>query len=138
MIRQFELVERIKAYDPAADEDLINRAYVFAMKAHGAQTRASGDPYFSHPLEVAGILTDFNLDTDTIVTALLHDTIEDTTVTLDDIEAQFGKSVARLVDGVSSSNPTRPTRQKTSANSCLPCQRTSVCFWSSSLTGCTT
>ncbi len=100
MIRQFELVERIKAYDPAADEDLINRAYVFAMKAHGAQTRASGDPYFSHPLEVAGILTDFNLDTDTIVTALLHDTIEDTTVTLDDIEAQFGKSVARLVDGV--------------------------------------
>jgi len=100
MIRQFELVERIKAYDPAANEDLINRAYVFAMKAHGAQTRESGDPYFSHPLEVAGILTDFNLDTDTIVTALLHDTIEDTSVTLDDIEAQFGKSVARLVDGV--------------------------------------
>ncbi|MBM10354.1 MAG: bifunctional (p)ppGpp synthetase/guanosine-3',5'-bis(diphosphate) 3'-pyrophosphohydrolase [Magnetovibrio sp.] len=100
MIRQFELVERIKAYDPAADEELINRAYVFAMKAHGAQVRASGDPYFSHPLEVAGILTDFKLDTDTIVTALLHDTIEDTDTTLNDIEPLFGNSVAKLVDGV--------------------------------------
>ena len=100
MIRQFELVERVKAYDPSADEDLINRAYVFAMKAHGAQKRASGDPYFSHPLEVAGILTDFKLDTDTIVTALLHDTIEDTEATYETIEETFGKSVARLVDGV--------------------------------------
>ena len=100
MIRQFELVERVKAYDPAADEDLINRAYVFAMKAHGSQKRASGDPYFSHPLEVAGILTDFKLDADTIVTALLHDTIEDTDATLDNIEGQFGEQVARMVDGV--------------------------------------
>ena len=100
MIRQFELVERVKAYDPAADEELINRAYVFAMKAHGAQTRDSGDPYFSHPLEVAGILTDFKLDTDTIVTALLHDTIEDTETTLNEIEPLFGGSVAKLVDGV--------------------------------------
>ena len=100
MIRQFELVERVKAYDPAADEELINRAYVFAMKAHGSQTRASGDPYFSHPLEVAGILTDFKLDTDTIVTALLHDTIEDTETTLNEIEPLFGDSVAKLVDGV--------------------------------------
>ena len=100
MIRQFELVERIKAYDPLADEDIINRAYVFAMKAHGAQTRASGDPYFSHPLEVAGILTRFKLDTNTIVTALLHDTIEDTDVTLEQIESQFGEPVARMVDGV--------------------------------------
>ena len=62
MIRQFELVERVKAYDPAADEEALNRAYVFAMKAHGSQTRASGDPYFSHPLEVAGILTEFTVD----------------------------------------------------------------------------
>ena len=100
MIRQFELVERIKAYDPAANEDVINRAYVFAMKAHGSQKRASGDPYFSHPLEVAGILTHYKLDTDTIVTALLHDTIEDTEATLGEIEASFGQSVARLVDGV--------------------------------------
>jgi len=100
MIRQFELVERVKSYDPAADEDLINRAYVFAMKAHGSQTRASGDPYFSHPLEVAGILTGYRLDTATIVTALLHDTVEDTNATIEDIEKLFGVEVAKLVDGV--------------------------------------
>jgi guanosine-3',5'-bis(diphosphate) 3'-pyrophosphohydrolase len=100
VIRQFELVERIQAYDPSASEELINRAYVFAMKAHGSQRRASGDPYFSHPLEVAGILTHYKLDTDTIITALLHDTIEDTEISLEDVEASFGKSVARLVDGV--------------------------------------
>ena len=100
MIRQFELVERIQAYDPSASEEMINRAYVFAMKAHGSQKRASGDPYFSHPLEVAGILTHYKLDTDTIITALLHDTIEDTEISLEDVEASFGKSVARLVDGV--------------------------------------
>ena len=58
IMRQYELVERVKSYDPSADENLLNRAYVFAMKAHGAQVRASGDPYFSHPLEVAAILTD--------------------------------------------------------------------------------
>ena len=78
MIRQFELVERVKGYDPRADEDALNRAYVFAMRAHGSQTRASGDPYFSHPLEVAGILTEYRLDSASIVTALLHDVIEDT------------------------------------------------------------
>ena len=100
MIRQFELVERIKSYDPQADEDLINRAYVFAMKAHGSQTRASGDPYFSHPLEVAGILTGYRLDAGTIVTALLHDVVEDTSATLDDIERMFGAEVCKLVDGV--------------------------------------
>ncbi|MEK9752837.1 MAG: RelA/SpoT family protein, partial [Rhodospirillaceae bacterium] len=100
MIRQFELVERIKAYDPSANEDLINRAYVYAMKAHGSQKRASGDPYFSHPLEVAGILTHYKLDTDTIVTALLHDIIEDTEISLSELEGLFGGSVARLVDGV--------------------------------------
>ncbi len=100
MIRQFELVEKVKAYDPGADEDALNRAYVFAMKAHGAQTRASGDPYFSHPLEVAGILTSLKLDTASIVTALLHDTVEDTDTRIEDIEKLFGKDVARLVDGV--------------------------------------
>ena len=73
MIRQFELVERVKAYDPGADEDALNRAYVFAMKVHGSQTRLSGDPYFSHPLEVAGILTDYKVDVASIITALLHD-----------------------------------------------------------------
>ena len=100
MMRQFELVERIKSYDPAADEDLINRAYVYAMKMHGAQKRASGDPYFSHPIEVAGILTGFKLDTAAVVTALLHDIVEDTLAMLDDVRKLFGDEVARLVDGV--------------------------------------
>jgi len=100
MIRQFELVERVKAYDPGADEDALNRAYVFSMKAHGKQKRASGDPYFSHPLEVAGILTEFKLDGASIITALLHDTIEDTVATVEDIQRQFGDEVAGLVDGV--------------------------------------
>ncbi|WP_416464800.1 RelA/SpoT family protein [Sphingomonas sp. VDB2] len=100
MLRQYELVERVKRYDPDADEAMINRAYVFSVQKHGSQKRASGDPYFSHPIEVAGILTDFNLDDQTIVTALLHDTIEDTLVTYEEIEGAFGKDVARMVDGV--------------------------------------
>jgi GTP pyrophosphokinase len=100
MLRQYELVERVKRYDPQADEAMINRAYVFSVQKHGSQKRASGDPYFSHPIEVAGILTDFNLDDQTIVTALLHDTIEDTLVTYEEIEQAFGKDVARMVDGV--------------------------------------
>jgi len=104
MIRQFELVERVKAYDSGADEEELNRGYVFAMKAHGSQVRASGDPYFSHPLEVAGILTNYRLDTASIITALLHDTIEDTSATLEDIEGHFGEEVARLVDGVTKLN----------------------------------
>ncbi len=100
MLRQYELVEKVRAYDPDADEALINRAYVFSMKAHGAQKRASGDPYFSHPIEVAGILTDLKLDDETIVTAILHDTLEDTIATPEEIEKLFGANVARLVDGV--------------------------------------
>jgi len=100
MIRQYELVERVKAYDPSSDEDALNRAYVFSMKAHGSQLRASGDPYFLHPLEVAGILTQMKLDTSSIVTALLHDTVEDTLATLEEIDRLFGPDIARLVDGV--------------------------------------
>ncbi len=100
MIRQYELVERVRAYDPGADEDMLNRAYVFSMRAHGTQIRESGDAYFLHPLEVAGILSDLKLDSASIVTALLHDTVEDTVATLDEIEAQFGTEIARLVDGV--------------------------------------
>ncbi|MCZ8261553.1 MAG: HD domain-containing protein, partial [Beijerinckiaceae bacterium] len=76
MMRQFELVERVKRYYPEANEDLLNRAYVYAMRAHGSQRRASGDPYFSHPLEVAAILTDLHVDDQTIAAAILHDTIE--------------------------------------------------------------
>jgi GTP diphosphokinase / guanosine-3',5'-bis(diphosphate) 3'-diphosphatase len=100
MMRQFELVERVKAYDPQADESALNRAYVFSMKAHGAQKRASGDPYFSHPVEVAGILARMKLDAASIITGLLHDTVEDTLATLEDIERLFGADIARLVDGV--------------------------------------
>jgi RelA/SpoT family (p)ppGpp synthetase len=100
VLRQYELVEKVRSYDPDADEGLINRAYVFSMKAHGDQQRASGDPYFSHPIEVAGILTDLKLDDQTIATAILHDTIEDTVATPEEIERLFGKDVARLVDGV--------------------------------------
>src|SRR5712671_2861320 len=100
MMRQFELVERVRTYDPAVNEDALNRAYVFSMKAHGAQMRASGDPYFSHPVEVAVLLAQMKLDTASIITGLLHDTVEDTVATLDDIERLFGQEIGRLVDGV--------------------------------------
>ena len=100
MMRQYDLVERVKSYDPSADEDALNRAYVFSMKAHGTQMRESGDTYFSHPVEVAGILSDKKLDCASIVTGLLHDTVEDTVATMEDIEKLFGSDIARLVDGV--------------------------------------
>ena len=99
-MRQTDLVERVLAYDPDADEAVLNKAYVYAMTAHGKQFRASGDPYFAHPLEVAAILTDLKLDVPTIVTALLHDTIEDTLVTYEDVKEKFGEEIANLVDGV--------------------------------------
>ena len=100
MMRQYDLVEKVRSYDPGADEEILNRAYVFSMKAHGNQQRASGDSYFSHPVEVAGILSEKKLDAASIITGLLHDTVEDTVATLDDIEGQFGPEIARLVDGV--------------------------------------
>src|SRR5467141_5418815 len=100
MMRQFELVEQVKSYDPKTDEDALNRAYVYSLKAHGAQLRASGDPYFSHPVEVAGLLAQMKLDSASIITGLLHDTVEDTVATLDDIEKHFGPDIGRLVDGV--------------------------------------
>ncbi|PZU80513.1 MAG: bifunctional (p)ppGpp synthetase/guanosine-3',5'-bis(diphosphate) 3'-pyrophosphohydrolase [Sphingomonas sp.] len=100
MLRQYELVDRVLDYDPDADEAMLNRAYVFSVNAHGTQKRASGDPYFSHPIEVAGILTELHLDDETIATAILHDTVEDTVATPEEIERIFGANVARLVDGV--------------------------------------
>ena len=100
MMRQYELVERVKKYNPNANEDLLNRAYVYAMKAHGEQKRASGDPYFSHPLEVAALLTDLKLDDATIAAALLHDTIEDTEATRAEIDQIFGKDIGVLVEGL--------------------------------------
>lgn len=100
ILRQFELVELVHAYNPAANEDLINRAYVYATKMHGSQLRASGDPYFAHPVEVAGILTQLKLDEASIVTGLLHDTVEDTDATYEEISRIFGDEVAQLVGGV--------------------------------------
>jgi GTP diphosphokinase / guanosine-3',5'-bis(diphosphate) 3'-diphosphatase len=100
MLRQYELVERVLAYDPEADEAMLNRAYVYTVQKHGTQKRASGDPYFSHPVEVAGLMTELQLDQETIITALLHDTVEDTLATIEEIEKLFGPDVARLVDGV--------------------------------------
>ncbi len=100
MLRQYELVERVLGYDPDADEAMLNRAYVYTVQKHGTQKRASGDPYFSHPVEVAGLMTELKLDQETIITALLHDTVEDTLATIEDIEKNFGSEVARLVDGV--------------------------------------
>jgi guanosine-3',5'-bis(diphosphate) 3'-pyrophosphohydrolase len=100
MMRQYELVERVLRYDPKADETLLNRAYVYAMRAHGNQKRASGDPYFSHPLEVAAILTELKLDDATIATALLHDVIEDTEATRAEIDQLFGPKIGVLVDGL--------------------------------------
>ena len=100
MLRQVELVEKVKAYDPSVEEGLLNKAYVYSMRAHGSQKRASGDPYFSHPLEVAGILADLKFDFKTVITALLHDVVEDTTLTFKDIKKSFGIEIAQLVDGV--------------------------------------
>src|SRR5579872_1192886 len=104
MMRQYELVDRVKQYNPSANEDLLNRAYVYAMKAHGEQQRDSGDPYFSHPLEVAAILTDLKLDDATIAAALLHDTIEDTDATRAEIDRLFGHDIGRLVEGLTKLN----------------------------------
>ena len=100
MMRQYELVERVAQYNSDIDEALLNRAYVYSMRKHGDQKRASGDPYFSHPLEVAAILTDMRLDDATIATALLHDVIEDTDATRAEIDHLFGPEIGRLVEGL--------------------------------------
>jgi GTP diphosphokinase / guanosine-3',5'-bis(diphosphate) 3'-diphosphatase len=100
MMRQYELVERVKRYNPSADEALLNRAYVYAMMAHGSQKRASCDLFFGHPLEVAAILTDLKLDDATIAAAVLHDTVEDTQATLEEINKSFGPQIGALVDGL--------------------------------------
>lgn len=104
VVRQFELTERVRAYDPDADTDLIDAAYVLAMQAHGSQTRENGDLYFTHPLAVADILTGYRLDVASIATALMHDVIEDTPVGLPDIRRRFGDEIASLVDGVTKLN----------------------------------
>ncbi|MBD9386429.1 bifunctional (p)ppGpp synthetase/guanosine-3',5'-bis(diphosphate) 3'-pyrophosphohydrolase [Rhizobium sp. CG4] len=100
MMRQYELVERVQKYKPDANEALLNKAYVYAMQKHGQQKRANGDPYISHPLEVAAILTEMHLDESTIAVALLHDTIEDTSATRQEIDELFGEDIGRLVEGL--------------------------------------
>ncbi|MDX0441059.1 RelA/SpoT family protein [Sinorhizobium medicae] len=100
MMRQYELVERVQKYKPDVNEALLNKAYVYAMQKHGQQKRASGDPYISHPLEVAAILTEMHLDESTIAVALLHDTIEDTTATRQEIDGLFGEDIGALVEGL--------------------------------------
>lgn len=99
-----DLVELVKVYEPDPKAELIVKAYNFAHFHHRFQQRSSGEPYFVHPLEVARIATTWKLDSQSIVTALLHDTVEDTAATLADIEKEFGSEVARLVDGVTKLN----------------------------------
>jgi len=100
MIRLHDILDMVSAYIPDADLDLIRKAYVFSAKAHKGQTRRSGEPYLVHPLEVAGILAKMRLDVPSIATAFLHDTVEDTVATLEEIEALFGEEIKNLVDGV--------------------------------------
>ena len=95
-----ELISKIKSYNRFLNPTTLNKAYEFAAKAHKNQKRKSGDPYVNHPLAVANILSDLRLDSATIVTGLLHDTIEDTKATYDIVLKEFGKEVADLVDGV--------------------------------------
>lgn len=99
-MRQYELIEKVKSYDKSADEDALARAYVLASKVHHDQKRESGEPYFYHPTSVAQILTEYKMDADTIIAALLHDTVEDTPTAYEDIEMLFGKDIANLVEGV--------------------------------------
>jgi RelA/SpoT family (p)ppGpp synthetase len=100
MLNSIDLINKIKGYNKFLNQDRLNKAYNFAVKAHSNQKRASGDPYSAHPIEVANILSDLKLDTATITTGLLHDTIEDTFATYETIKGEFGEEVAELVEGV--------------------------------------
>jgi GTP pyrophosphokinase len=100
MIRLNDILDKVLAYNPAADLDIIRKAYVYCAKVHQGQTRLSGEPYLIHPMEVAAILADLKLDVATVVTGLLHDTVEDTLTTLEQLKEMFGEEVANLVDGV--------------------------------------
>ena len=133
MMRQYELIDRVKQYNPDTNEDLLNRAYVYAMQAHGEQKRASGDPYFSHPLEVAAILTDLKLDDATIAAALLHDTIEDTDATRAEIDQPVRPRDRRAGGGPDQAEAARPrlqarpSRPRTCASSCWRSPTTCGC-----------
>jgi guanosine-3',5'-bis(diphosphate) 3'-pyrophosphohydrolase len=99
-MRLNDIIDAVSKYAPDANVDVIMRAYVYAAKAHAGQTRRSGEPYLTHPMAVAGILTDLRMDVDTIATALLHDTMEDTLATRPEMIEMFGEEIADLVDGV--------------------------------------
>ncbi|HDH97135.1 MAG TPA: bifunctional (p)ppGpp synthetase/guanosine-3',5'-bis(diphosphate) 3'-pyrophosphohydrolase, partial [Proteobacteria bacterium] len=100
-VRIEDIIDQLTSYHPSADRELILKAYVFAAKAHDGQLRADGEPYMSHPLAVAHILTQLRMDEETIAAGLLHDTVEDNpTITIEEIERRFGKSIAYLVEGV--------------------------------------
>ena len=100
MIKVEELLNLVRAYNPKTNEDLIRRAYAYGQQAHEGQYRRSGEPYFTHPVEVAAIATEMMLDDATIITALLHDTIEDTGATYTEVAKQFSQEVADMVNGV--------------------------------------
>ena len=100
MLNSEQLIDKVKTYNKFLDPDKLTKAYAFAVKAHENQKRDSGDPYSNHPIAVASILTELKLDSATITTGLLHDTIEDTYATYETIKEEFGKEVADLVDGV--------------------------------------
>jgi GTP pyrophosphokinase len=100
MIRLNDILEKILSYNPAADLDVVRRAYVFSAKVHQGQVRLSGEPYLVHPMEVAAVLADLRLDVQTVATGLLHDTLEDTLTTFEELVTIFGPEVANLVDGV--------------------------------------
>ncbi|NRA88106.1 MAG: bifunctional (p)ppGpp synthetase/guanosine-3',5'-bis(diphosphate) 3'-pyrophosphohydrolase, partial [Rhizobiales bacterium] len=113
MMRQYELVEKVLTYDPQADETLLNKAYIYGYKKHGSQKRASGDPYFSHPIEVAAILADLKLDSTVVATGLLHDTIEDTDATREEIDKLFGEEIGSLVEGLTKISKLKLTTRET-------------------------
>ena len=108
-IKLHDLVEKVQAYFPTADVDLIRKAHDFSAKVHTGQKRLSGEPYLIHPIAVADIIADLKLDVPSIVGALLHDTVEDTLTTLDEIKSAFGREIADLVDGVTKLSRTNYT-----------------------------
>jgi GTP pyrophosphokinase len=97
MVRLEDIIEKVAAYNPSADVEVIKKAYVFSGMVHQGQTRLSGEPYMDHTLEVANILVDLRMDSSVVATGLLHDTVEDTYTTLDKVEEAFGSEIAGLV-----------------------------------------
>ena len=100
MLRLNDILDKVTAYHEDADLDLLRKAYIYSAKVHGGQVRKSGEPYLTHPLAVAYILAELQLDAASVVTGLLHDTVEDTLATIEEIETHFGADIAALVDGV--------------------------------------